>query len=100
MLNSDDCDILPTWSSLQEFKANITPPVSSLPDPYIGVHAKFTDAIKMTVERILLELDIQASESLELDIKWGFDGSGGHAIYNQINNANTHNIVMAMFTPL
>ena len=37
---------------------------------------------------------------LMLNIKYGFDGSGGHAIFNQLGNCATNNMVMAMFCPL
>ena len=35
-----------------------------------------------------------------MDIKFGFDGSGNHAIYRQLNNEKTNNIIMTMFCPL
>lgn len=33
-------------------------------------------------------------------MKFGFDGSGSHAIYNQKNNEQTNNMIMTMFCPL
>ena len=35
-----------------------------------------------------------------MDMKFGFDGSGSHAIYNQVNNVFSNNIIMSMFCPL
>lgn len=37
---------------------------------------------------------------LKMEIKFGFDGSGGHAIYNQLKNVMTNNLIIAMFCPL
>ena len=34
---------------------------------------------------------------LTLEYKFGFDGSGGHAIYNQKNNVDTNNMILSMF---
>ena len=33
-------------------------------------------------------------------MKFGFDGSGSHSIYNQLNNVQTNNIILTMFCPL
>ena len=35
-----------------------------------------------------------------MNIKYGFDGSGSHALFNQKNNVETNNIIMTMFCPL
>ena len=35
--------------------------------------------------------------TLKIRIKDGVDGSGSHAIYHQVNNAKTHNMIMYMF---
>ena len=35
-----------------------------------------------------------------MKIKFGFDGSGSHAIYNQVNNQNTNNMILSVFCPL
>ena len=35
-----------------------------------------------------------------MNIKFGFDGSGSHAIYRQLENTKTNNIIMSMFCPL
>ena len=34
---------------------------------------------------------------LNVKIKDGVDGSGSHAIYHQMNNSNTHNMILYMF---
>ena len=38
--------------------------------------------------------------SAVMNIKFGFDGSGSHAIYRQLENTKTNNIIMSMFCPL
>ena len=36
-------------------------------------------------------------EEIHLKVHDGLDGSGGHSIFNQKNNAHTNNIIMYMF---
>ena len=38
--------------------------------------------------------------SAVMNIKFGFDGSGSHAIYRQLENTKTNNIIRSMFCPL
>ena len=35
-----------------------------------------------------------------MNVKFGFDGSGSHAMYRLLNNGKTNNIIMSMFCPL
>ena len=35
-----------------------------------------------------------------MKLKYGFDGSGSHAIYNQKNNEETNNMILTVFCPL
>ena len=35
-----------------------------------------------------------------MKLKYGFDGSGNHAIYNQKNNEETNNMILTVFCPL
>ena len=59
--------------------------------------------MQLTAERILEDvpgLYLSDSGHVTLNIKYGFDGSGSHAIYHQVNNESTNNIIMTMFCPL
>ena len=61
-----------------------------------------SEAVKLTVLRIL-EIDGVPSpecNTISMEMKFGYDGSGGHKIYNQQINVNTNNTIMAMFCPL
>ena len=37
---------------------------------------------------------------IRLKIKFGFDGSGSHSIFKQINNVQTNNMILTMFCPI
>nr|XP_047129754.1 uncharacterized protein LOC124809726 [Hydra vulgaris] len=101
MLKANSIDVLPSWNEIQLFRNSITPLTTSyLPDPFVGVYASFIESIKITIERILRLEGISVSSrknSLTLEVKFGYDGSGEHKIYNQLHNVNTSNIIMAMF---
>ena len=57
--------------------------------------------MQLTASRIIEGTpDSQLPSSAVLEIKYGCDGSGSHAIYRQLNNAKTNNMVMTMFCPL
>ena len=76
----------------------MTPTVYKLPELHVRVHFKLADAVKTTFCRIVEPLDDKHFVLLlKLDIKFGFDGSGGHAIFNQSNQENTNNIITTMF---
>ena len=62
-----------------------------------------TEAACITIHRILQLDAFKMPEDVTefvLNIKYGFDGSGGHTMYNQIGNCSTNNMILAMFCPL
>ena len=83
-------------------KHKLTTPTSiPLPRPFAGVHYSLKDSIRSTIERLLpLTVSDSLSRDLTLNIKFGFDGSGSHAIYKQRDNEQTNNIIMTMFCAL
>ena len=104
LLKSSGFDILPPWSKLNIERKSVTPNITQLPEPHIGIFSPLFDAVKITAERIILNLPLQIDitaelGSLKMDMKFGFDGSGSHAIYNQVNVFSS-NINMSMFCPL
>ena len=93
--------VLPPWKNLRKKQNELTPDVKDLPSPHTGVYFDLVPAVKITVERILGNLvqdDVNISSELKVKIKYGFDGSGSHSIYNQLNNVHTNNIILTMFT--
>ena len=42
----------------------------------------------------------QVCFDLKIKLKYGFDGSGSHAIYNQKNNEETNSMILTVFCPL
>ena len=90
------------WKHLRLKMKEISPVCQHLNHPFTGVYFPLLDSIKITTSRILetlTNLDLQ-SKNLNIKIKYGFDGSGGHSIFHQLNNVNTNNIIIAMFCPL
>ena len=103
LLASAGFNIFPAWGKLREQQKEITPDALNLPSPHTGVYFPLIPAIKTTISRILpnvLDGNVDVPEDLRLKIKFGFDGSGSHAIYNQVNNIQTNNIIMSMVCPL
>ena len=104
MLSSAGFKILPPWIRLREEIARITPPVHNLPEPFVGVYYSLAASVEKTVCRILQlvpdSLNNVTDDHLKLSVKFGFDGSGSHAIYHQANTELTNNIIMTMFSPL
>ena len=68
-------------------------------DPNVGVKYDYVEALKITVLRTLQMIDElpPTGSTLKIRIKDGVDGSESHAIYHQVNNAKTHNMIMYMF---
>ena len=91
---------LPSWKRLCEYQKDIMPPI--LHDTSItGVRLDYISALKMSIKRILdLLIKTPISTDLKVHIKDGVDGSGSHAIYQQQNNSQTHNMIMFMFCVL
>ena len=103
ILKSVGHDILPPWIHLRNEQTKITPEPQRLPDPHVGVHFPLIQSTKITAQRIFQDIPdstIPDSKSLIMNIKFGFDGSGSHAIYHQLNNEKTNNIILTMFCPL
>ena len=104
MLKYSGFPILPPWIWVRERQKIITPEVKTLPGGFVGVYFPFKGAMEITTNRILsnknIFREVTNGDTLKLHIKYGFDGSGSHAIYNQVNNAQTHNIILTMFCPL
>ena len=103
VLKSTDFNIFPPWYHLQKEQRMITPELCKLPEPYVGFHFTLSSSIEMTAQKILQEVPINKvslSKSLFMKIKFGFPGSGSHAIYLQLNNENTNNIILTVFCPL
>ena len=92
-------DILPPWYKIREEQQKLSPPVLNLPSPHVGVYYQFLPAVKITIQQILKTKPTSFS-SITMHMKFGFDGSGSHAIYNQSNNEETNNIIITMFCPL
>ena len=102
MLSAIGFNFLPAWGKLQEKQKEITPAPLNLPDPYTGVYFPLVAAIETALARILpdvLEANVDVHSDLCLKMKFGFDGSGSHAIYNHVKNVQTNNI-MSMVCPL
>ena len=59
----------------------------------------YSESVCLTAQRILEQLPYIPDPAI-LNIKFGFDGSGSHPIYRQVNNAQTNNMIMTMFCPL
>ena len=80
----------------------ITPELCKLPELHFGVHIPLSST-EITAQRILQEVPlnkVSVSNGLFMNIKFGFDVSGSHAIYHQLNNENTYNMVLTVFCPL
>ena len=93
--------IFPSWGKVRALQSEITPEVKTLLAPYQGVYFPFLKAVQQTTVRIMEYGNFEVeSPLLQMKIKYGFDGSGSHAIYNQKNNAETNNMVLSMFCPL
>ena len=102
MLSSAGIKIIPIWSHLCEEQACITPPVHHLPEPSSGVYFTLAESVSVTMSRILQLLPNSSTvmDPQKLSIKFGFDGSGSHAIYHQAKSELSNNIVMTKFCPL
>ena len=94
-------DILPPWINLKKTQTSISPKPQPLPDPYKGVQMEYAESVQITAQRIMENLPPSiVPTSAVMNIKFGFDGSGSHAIYRQLENTKTNNIIRSMFCPL
>ena len=94
-------NILPPWIHLRATQTSISPKPQPLPDPHEGVQMKYAKSMQITAQRIMETIPPSIlPSSAVMNIKFGFDGSGSHAIYRQLENTKTNNIIMSMFCPL
>ena len=101
ILKQQEYDILPPWIHLRETQREISPKPKPLPEPHKGVQLSYSESMMITARRIMEDLPVSLLPSYAvLNIKFGFDGSGSHAIYKQAGNEKTNNIIMSMFCPL
>ena len=63
---SSGFDILPPWSKLNNEQKSATPNITQLPEPHIGIFSPLFDAVKITAERIILNLPLQRDITAEL----------------------------------
>ena len=102
-------DIFPSWDSIKTFRNFVTPPTIDIMksteegiEYFSGIHFTYIDALTITLKQLCKILNIDTSKDLKLivHLKYGWDGSGGHKIFNQANNVQSENIIMAMFCVL
>lgn len=98
-------DILPAWINLRTKQKEVTPMVMPVPQCYTGlfrtgVYFNYVDALKATIARVFQTIPPVKEDHLALKCKFGFDGSGGHSIFNQINNDETNNLILTVVCPL
>ena len=67
----------------------------SLPAPHIGVHFNFLKSMQLTAGKIMEDIAVKQNPTgVVMNIKYGFDGSGNHTIYQQLNNEKINNIIV------
>ena len=89
---------LPAWKNLRDHQKSIIPAVRLSAS---GVRVSYLEALNVTIQRILSLPDVKVvGQNLLVQIKDSADGSGGHSIYHQLNNKQTHNMIMFMFCVL
>ena len=99
-------DILPAWIHLRKRQRDVTPIVIPVPQSFTGafwhgVYFNYIEALKSTIKRVLQTIvDPINEDHLALKCKFGFDGSGGHSIFNQVNNDETNNLILTIVCPL
>ena len=79
----------------------ISPKPQLLPEPHEGVQMTYSESMKITPQRIMEDLEPSLiPKSAVMNIKVGFDGSGSHTIYRQLENEKTNYILISMFCPV
>ena len=94
--------VIPTWKLLRSHQLSITPMLLETLNP-VGIKCHYREALELTVKRILQLIpvpNLPTSNNLIFTFKDGVDGSGGHPIYNQLKNEDTHSIIIYMFACL
>lgn len=94
ILKHSNFDVFPAWNSIRSLQKTLTPDIVPLPDPHRGVYFPLVTSINLS------PLKLPSDEPMLMKIKFGFDGSGNHSIYNQKGNMDTNNLIMATFCPL
>ena len=97
LVEYNDCKL--GWQTYTKQK-EISPVVKHLPAPFTGIFFPLSEAVEMTISRLLDGICDNLTTELCFNIKFGFDGSGSHFIFHQKNSAQTNNIIMSMFCPL
>ena len=101
ILKNVGCPIFPSWQKVRDLQTAITPEIQALPPPYQGVYFPFLKALQITTARLLESgLKDKSRSDLKMELKYGFDGSGSHAIYNQKDNVDSNNMILTVFSPL
>jgi hypothetical protein len=87
---------------LREFEASISPRNFHFPskdDQYFGIQVKYDEAVKITVERIVQQLQVPQGHYV-VRLKDGGDGCGRNAIFQQKDNMNSNSIFSFCFVVL
>ena len=78
---------MPPWSHVRREQTEISPQPESLPLPDKGIIRPYARSMGITAKRILEGLECSTiPDKAVMQTKFGFDGSGSHAIYRQLDN--------------
>ena len=93
-----DCPVkLQAWKKLREYQSSITPKVRHDTE-MSGVKFHYSEALELTIKPILsINHESENVRKITVYLKDGVDGSGGHVIYQQVQNEQTHNLILFMF---
>ena len=97
LLKAAGYDILPSYKQLNNFKKKLVPEIQILPEPYVGVYVDLEEAVLLSMQLLMETGQAKISNNAELSMKYGFDGSGSHHIYNQKGNVETNNMLDSKF---
>ena len=90
----------PAYYRVKQHKDLITPQIDSLSE-VTGVSFSLVASVQVHFKRLITLLGIALQPgSYTMVAKEGLDGSGRHAIYNQLGNVETHNMIIWMWVPL
>ena len=85
---------LPAQYKIMQYKKEVMPDINPLcPDSGSGVSLSLIESVKIHLQRLITLLRLQPGR-YSLTAKEGLDGSGRHAVYDQLGNAQTHNIII------
>ena len=78
----------------------VMPEITPLcPESGSGVLMSPIESVKLHFQRLIILLHLQPGR-YSMTAKEGLDGSGRHAVYDQLGNVQTHNIIIWMWVPL